>query len=603
MRRLHAAVGPSAALSFSAWLLTACLVAPLAHAEAFKLRVVDDQGQGVQRFQVYIQNEPRNAWIPGVEGFTVLEVNPQPASSIKSVSLAVRADGYASVCGQYQGEELQKLLDGKAVVTLSKGTDVELKLQLPEGVVLPKDFVPDVYFDSWSSRVRSLRPMFSLNRLLLPRAASRSDALRAETGLSIFKLQALDSDRLSFRLASDSAPIWVGIHCLGVLQYFDAGPFSPADVKDGILTVDVPKPATLDVNTDLGLDDSVLRKIRSYSLSVQMLQPGNPRRLVASEYSATPPKAVHLTDLPAATYTVSFRTTPNITGPTSAADDGPNPGRYTFEQEVKLQAGKTEKVEIRYVPPDLNAFRGNRTAVIHFEGVGGQTAAGREVKIGFADPHFGSLPVFSGPVPKSGEITLTNLTDARPTGNSHDPYDVTVNKLRVGSFGFSGTEGAEHFEFRCPPQAGDLAPDLELRNLADGKSVKLSDFRGKCVLLDFWATWCGPCQPALANLDQEVAEHADDWKDQLVVLPVSIDDEAQTAVPHFASKGWNHLQAYWTGAEGKFGWQAPAADAYAIHSIPTSLLIDRQGKILWRGHPLNVEEGQDLEARIQAAIK
>jgi len=93
MRRLHSAVGPSAALSFSAWLLTTCLVAPFTHAEAFKIRVVDEQGQGVQRFQVYVQNEPRNAWIPGVEGFTVLEVNPQSASSIKSVSLAVRADG------------------------------------------------------------------------------------------------------------------------------------------------------------------------------------------------------------------------------------------------------------------------------------------------------------------------------------------------------------------------------------------------------------------------------------------------------------------------------------------------------------------------------
>ena len=330
---------------------------------------------------------------------------------IQSLALAIRADGFASACAQYRGEELQKLLDGKAVVTLAKGNEVELKLRLPEGVAFPKDFVPEVYFDSWSAHVQSMWPTASLNRTLLS-IASRSAAVRAEMGLSIFKVQVLDSDKLSFRLASDSPPICVGIHCLGALQYFAAGPFTPADVKEGVLTVDVPKPATLDVSTNLGLDDSALRKIAGYSLSIQMLQPGNLRHVVASEYGATPPKAVHLPDLPAATYTVSLRTIPRTT---SAADDGPGPGRYTFEQEVKLQAGQAEKVEIRYVPPDLNAFRGNRTAVIRFAGAGGQTATGRQVSIVFADAHFGSLPVFSGVVPESGEITLANLTDARPT--------------------------------------------------------------------------------------------------------------------------------------------------------------------------------------------
>jgi thiol-disulfide isomerase/thioredoxin len=603
MGRLHSAVGPSAALSFSAWLLTACLSASLAHAEAFKLRVVDDQGQGVQRFQVYVQNERRNAWIPGVEGFTVLEVNPQPASSIKSVSLAVRADGYASACSQHRGEELEKLLDGKAVVTLSKGAQVELNLQLFEGVTLPIAFPPDVDFDSWASYVQTIRPLVSVTRALSPLVVSRAAANRAESGPATFKMHPSDSGNYSFRLAPNTERIWVGIHCPGVLQYFDAGPFTFADVKDGVLTVDVPKPAALDVRTDLGLDDSGLRKIRSYSLSVQMLTPGGQRRLVASEYSPTPLKAVHLAGLAAATYTISFRTTPNVPETGSAADDAPNPGRYNFEQEVKLQPGKTETVEIRYVPHDPNAFHGNRTAVIRFEGVGGQPAPGREVKIGFVDPHFGSLPVFSGPVPESGEITLTNLTDSRPTGNSRDPYDVTVNKLRVGRFGFSSSETAEHFVFRCPPQAGDVAPDLELKNLADGKSVKLSDFRGKCVLLDFWATWCGPCQPALEKLDGELAKHADEWKEKLVVLPVGIDDESATAKPHFASRGGHHLETYWTGEGGKAGWKAPAVSAFAVAAIPHTLLIDPDGKIVWQGHPMIAEDGKDLETRIRTALK
>ena len=105
--------------------------------------------------------------------------------------------------------------------------------------------------------------------------------------------------------------------------------------------------------------------------------------------------------------------------------------------------------------------------------------------------------------------------------------------------------------------AGDMAPDVELLNVADGKTIKLSDLRGKMVLLDFWATWCGPCQPALEKLDTVVAEKADAWKDRVVVVPVSIDDESATAKKHLIDRGWTHLHTYWTGAEGKAELRSP----------------------------------------------
>ncbi len=84
------------------------------------------------------------------------------------------------------------------------------------------------------------------------------------------------------------------------------------------------------------------------------------------------------------------------------------------------------------------------------------------------------------------------------------------------------------------------------------------------MLLDFWASWCGPCQPGIEKLDKEVADHTDEWKDKLVIVPISIDDDAETARPHFANHGWNHLDVYWTGNDENKGWKAPAARAFFV---------------------------------------
>jgi cytochrome oxidase Cu insertion factor (SCO1/SenC/PrrC family) len=150
------------------------------------------------------------------------------------------------------------------------------------------------------------------------------------------------------------------------------------------------------------------------------------------------------------------------------------------------------------------------------------------------------------------------------------------------------------------PEGGDLGPDVELTNVATGKPVRLSSLRGKLVLLEFWATWCGPCQPAMAKLNTLHAEQAAAWKDRVVVVPVSLDLSADGVRAHVHRRGWTHLDHFWAGPAE---YDAPAARAFGIDGVPDAVLIGRDGRVLWRGHPSSEEGGQNLKSRIEAELK
>ena len=134
---------------------------------------------------------------------------------------------------------------------------------------------------------------------------------------------------------------------------------------------------------------------------------------------------------------------------------------------------------------------------------------------------------------------------------------------------------------------GQQYTDLEMAD-PDGKIHKISELvgEGKYVLVDFWASWCGPCRAEMPNVLEAYNKfHAKGFE----VIGVSFDQKKEAWV-----KAVEQLQMPWLQISDLKGWQCAAAPIYKIDGIPDNILIDPQGKIIDRGL-----RGKALHTRLQ----
>ena len=132
--------------------------------------------------------------------------------------------------------------------------------------------------------------------------------------------------------------------------------------------------------------------------------------------------------------------------------------------------------------------------------------------------------------------------------------------------------------------AGYLAPDFMVKNLRGGMA-SLSQYRGKVVLINFWATWCGPCKMEMPSMEALYRSYS---RSDFEILAVSIDTIGEPPVRLFVED---------------FGFSFPVLmddefevnDRYQVRVVPTSILVDRKGKVAQRF--LGAKDWNDQESR------
>jgi peroxiredoxin len=120
-------------------------------------------------------------------------------------------------------------------------------------------------------------------------------------------------------------------------------------------------------------------------------------------------------------------------------------------------------------------------------------------------------------------------------------------------------------------EKGDLAPAFELTTL-DGKKMKLSDYRGKKVILNFWATWCPPCKAEIPDMEKFYSNYKEK---NIAILGVNLTkaEQDQSAVKSF-------VKEYGVTYPIPLDKESSVAEMYQVSAIPTSYIIDPQGIII-----------------------
>ena len=174
------------------------------------------------------------------------------------------------------------------------------------------------------------------------------------------------------------------------------------------------------------------------------------------------------------------------------------------------------------------------------------------------------------------EPTIELLTVARDAAVKADPTSKYTQMIQ------------QRYQEEAKLMVGGEAPEINLPQ-PDGTNLALSSLRGKYVLIDFWASWCGPCRKE----NPYNVEMYKRFKDKgFEIYGVSLDQDPTRWKGAIEKDGltWRHVSDL-------KGWSSSAGQTYNIHSIPSTVLVDPSGKIVAKGL-----RGEELNAKLQELL-
>lgn len=204
-----------------------------------------------------------------------------------------------------------------------------------------------------------------------------------------------------------------------------------------------------------------------------------------------------------------------------------------------------------------------------------------------------STPEIPGGTGGNPELTpLPEPQSQPPHGGGRNPLALVVVAVVAAAMLYFGFHMARRSDAAAPVilSKSTPAPDFTLEKL-DGGNLKLSDLRGKAVLLNFWATWCGPCKietPWLVEMQREYGSQG------LQVIGVAMDDSGKDEIAKFAKDmGVNYPVL--------LGKEAVGDEYGGVPALPESFFIGRDGKIVDR--IIGLKGKADIDDAIQKALK
>jgi len=158
-------------------------------------------------------------------------------------------------------------------------------------------------------------------------------------------------------------------------------------------------------------------------------------------------------------------------------------------------------------------------------------------------------------------------------------YDGLGIKVQQTTF---GKDIAQEIQKLLGGSPGSMAKDFSATDI-NGKDLKLTDYKGKYVLLDFWASWCVPCRKGNPHLKELYAKYKDKG---IEFIGIADDDRAEDAWRKAVAKDdigmWKHVRRGLKFANGEYDRSNDISENFGIHTLPTKILIDPNGKIIGR---------------------